>query len=108
MICSKHQRTGDVERMAVCASCGHARPSRERASLAFFEDHGPSSEQAQRSCLHCHFFDCAHDPAYMSTLARGRDGSRRKTVVEDGTCPGFEPHGAWDYDTYYCGCRGWD
>jgi len=37
-----------------------------------------------------------------------RDGTRRSTVVEDGRCPGFEPRGAWDFDSFYCGCRGWD
>jgi hypothetical protein len=86
--------------------CGSVRPS--STDLAFFEYRGVGSRQARESCKHCGYNECAHDPAYMDTLVHNRDGSRRQTVVESGKCLGFEARGAWDYDLFYCGCRGWD
>jgi hypothetical protein len=96
-------------RTARCG-CGAERPSAGdgRGSLAFFEYLGPGSRPAEIVCRHCRYHDVAHDPDHMATLAPDRNGLRRPTVVESGKCPGFEPHGPFDHDRFYCGCRGWD
>jgi hypothetical protein len=91
-------------RTARC-SCGATRPSTDH--LAFFEYRGPGSHSATDHCV-CGYFQCAHDPEYMASLAPNRDGSRRRTVVEDGTCSGFRPRGPAEFDVYYCGCMGWE
>ena len=85
-------------RVAKCASCDSTRPSAERATLAFFED----KSKCDDTCKHCHFHRVAHEP---EGVARNVDP---RTVIETGECTGFEPHGAWAWDSYYCGCRGWD
>jgi hypothetical protein len=85
-------------RVARC-SCGAERPS--SFELAFFEFRGEGSKAATQACAHCGYFAVAHGP----------DAPRRnhgQSAVERAGCPGFEPHGSWDYDIYYCGCRGWN
>lgn len=93
-------------RTAKC-SCG-ATCASDSPRAAFVEYHGPRSRYAAVTCKHCRFHDVAHEPAHMAKLVPGRDGKRRPTVVEDGTCPGFESIGPVEFDSYYCGCRGWD
>ncbi len=57
---------------------------------------------------HCRYFATAHDPAHMHRLAHFGE-ERRPTIVEQGRCPGFENDSdGTPYDTYYCGCRGFD
>jgi hypothetical protein len=91
-------------RVARC-TCGRERPS--DPSLPFFEYRGEGSASAHH-CV-CGYAECAHDPDYMEVACvHGPDGKRRPTVVEQGRCDGFTPRGAWDHDTFYCGCRGWD
>jgi hypothetical protein len=58
-------------------------------ALPFFEYLGPGSAAARERCKTCSYFEAAHRPG---TLA----------------CDTFEPHGPYEYDRYYCGCRGWD
>jgi hypothetical protein len=77
-------------RMAQC-SCGKVEPSSRR--LAFLVDRGPGSRAAAETCAHCHYTAAAHERV-----------DRRNTMV----CDHFEAHGPFDYDAYYCGCRGWD
>ena len=103
---TRAERTIDLAGREARCSCGRTEPS--NTSLAFFEFRGEGSPQAIKSCKHCGYHDVAHDPGHMETLVHKRDGSRRPTVVESGKCPGFEPRGAWEYDGFYCGCRGWD
>ncbi len=95
-------------RTARCAYCRAEVPSTEHERLAFFEYRGPGSRDAERQCKHCRYFDTAHDPEHMQRLARS-GGERRPTIVEQGRCPGFEtdPNGN-PYDSYFCGCRGWN
>lgn len=77
--------------------CGRTRPSTdalegEHGKLAFFEYRGPESERAQKTCRHCRYHDVAHKP-----------GSSKHV------CDNFEAMvEGYEYDTYYCGCRGWD
>ena len=35
-------------------------------------------------------------------------GDERTPRRNPQVCNHFEAHGPFDYDTYYCGCRGWD
>jgi hypothetical protein len=89
-----------VGREARC-TCGQTAPSTKALDgyLAFFEYRGEGSRSATEQCKHCGYYDCAHGNSEDKEL---------RNVVEEGKCPGFEPKGDWGYDTYYCGCRGWD
>jgi hypothetical protein len=87
-------------RKATC-SCGKIKDSSE--GLAFFEFRGEGSKQATESCKNCGYYECAHNSEYVR-----KNNVSRKTVVEDGLCTGFVPHGSWEFDTFYCGCSGWD
>lgn len=70
-------------------SCGSISPS--STELAFFEYTGPDSRQSITSCKHCHYYKVAHRPGHSKYI-----------------CDSFEPHGAYEYDTHYCGHAGWD
>lgn len=78
-----------TERTARC-SCGTKQPSLN-PRLAFFEYLGPESPAALHRCR-CGYYDSAHQP-----------GERYQ--VKDHP---FEPHGAYEFDSYYCGHNGWD
>ena len=90
-------------RVARC-TCGRTTPSTLDGSLAFFEFCGEGSPRATDICGECHYASCAHDPAYMAKNVP----SNRKTVIEQGKCSGFRPQGMLAFDSYYCGCRGWE
>lgn len=80
--------TGKV-REAKCF-CGRIVPSSEK--LPFFESRDEGTRMATDTCKNCRYAEVAH-----------RGETRNKKV-----CENFEPMGAWQYDTFYCGCRGWD
>lgn len=85
-----------MSRSAKCF-CGRTRPSSERDDLAFFEDRGPGN--VDHVCKNCRYHLVAHE--------RKVDGLplHRSKVV----CDNFEPMvDGYEFDTYYCGCRGWD
>lgn len=88
-------------RMARCY-CGQECSSdvaiRERA---FFEYRGEGSRFAKDGCKHCGYALVAHGP----DAPVWKTG---KTAVETKGCPGFEERGPHEFDTFYCGCRGWD
>jgi hypothetical protein len=94
-------------RVARCGSnakipgSGHAEQA-SSPTLAFFEYRGEGSRAATDVCRHCGYAEVAHEPGAPVWRSSG------KTAVETHGCPGFEPHGPWECDTYYCGCRGWD
>lgn len=97
-----------IGRVARCGSVakepgsGHGEaPSTEHDRLAFFEYRGEGSRAATESCKLCGYGLFAHG----SDATVWKNG---KTAVQNASCPGFEPHGPWECDTYYCGCRGWD
>lgn len=77
-------------RQARCPSCKTERPS--SPELPFFEYRGPGSSAATDACANCCYYDVAHE------------GPRANSRI----CDSFVPHGAWDVDLFYCGCRGWD
>lgn len=84
------------ERQAKCL-CGATRPSSDFKRLPFFEDRGPGSMAAQMHCKHCRAYAIAHEP---------REDGRYPSII--GKPHAFEPHGPFEFDNYYCGCRGWD
>ena len=76
-------------RFAQCSyGCDHSVPS--HAGLPFFEYTGDGSRRAIIECKNCPYYEEAH-------------GKGHKQV-----CKNFEPHGAFEFDSYYCGCYGWD
>lgn len=79
-------------RQAKC-SCGRTAPS--SPELAFFEFRGPGSEAALEMCKHCPYNVRAHRPEVMA----------KNDALK---CTSFEAHGAFEFDKYYCGCRGWE
>lgn len=81
-------------RQARCSSCKTLIPSSPK--LPLFEFRGEGSKAATETCAHCHYGLIAH----TSKIAGRR--------VDSKVCYDFEPIGAWEYDLYYCGCRGWD
>lgn len=88
-----------TERYAHC-SCGKREPSSKHEGLAFFEDRSAGSRAAEQTCKHCRCYPQAHEPSQRPTP------TGYPTVIGD-PHP-FEPHGAYDHDIFYCGCKGWD
>ena len=114
-----------TDRMARC-TCDHA-PVPSSTDLAFFEFRGEGSRAATEHCLHCRYFEVAHVARECDGCGgtgstrwhkicprcqgRGTTGPAARTRAASGElvpCPGFEPHGAFDHDHYYCGCRGFE
>lgn len=67
-------------------------------NLAFFEFKGEGSLAAVRKCKNCWFMDVGHE---ITDWHKEHDSTCQH-------CDHFEPHGAYEFDEYYCGCRGWD
>jgi len=85
-----------TDRLARC-SCGTIRPSSERDRLFGFTDMSRESDWSQKTCRHCGKYEVAHRPG-CSTIRP--DQYERHT---------FEPRDkAAEFDSFYCGCRGWD
>lgn len=79
-------------RFAEC-SCGRREPS--SVSLAFFEFRGEGSLKSREICRNCAYLLIAHTSEVMA---------RNKALK----CRNFVPHGPYETDRFYCGCRGWD
>lgn len=91
------------------AKCGYSTPGRywygtpedhakgvpSRIDLAFFEYRGEGSNWATQKC-HCGKFEVAHRGPQMGAWVRNPPDHD------------FEPRGADEFDSYYCGCFGWD
>lgn len=69
-------------------------------SLAFFEYKGEDSNKALNACKKCGYYQIAHTLENAIRLHRNPDD-----YIKDHE---FEPHGAYEFDEYYCGCWGWD
>jgi len=68
-------------------------------NLGFFEFRGDGSRAASL-CKNCRYHEVAHHDIHPET---GRDLTGNKNI-----CKTYEPHGAWDFDTHWCGCGGTD
>ena len=82
-------------RQAKC-TCGKLEPS--NYDLPFFLDRSAGSGYATEHCK-CGYYEIAH---------RDDPKQRRLNVVKEGWCTGFQPHDEYEFDSFYCGCRGWD
>lgn len=86
-----------LERMAQCTYCKVERPSAESESLAFFQDRGPGF--CNDTCKVCRYYEVAHYP----------NASRVNPEVPKQCQHSFEPMiEGYPFDSFYCGCRGWD
>lgn len=79
------------------AKCSCGRTVDSSTSLPFFEFKGEGSRFATGICK-CGYHECAHHYSESRVC---------KDPVE---CPhgGFTPRGPAEFDSFYCGCRGWD
>lgn len=84
-----------TDRIAKC-TCGKQEPS--NPNLAFFTYRGEGSRDATVSCGDCGYHDTAHQ------RARELREPHLKGLLDHE----FTPRGAWEFDLFYCGCRGWD
>lgn len=78
-----------IEKREAKCSCGRKEPSMKFQNLAFFQFKGEGSKEANNTCKNCKYYKMAHDNNRVP-------------------CKSFEPHGAFEFDEYYCGCRGWE
>lgn len=62
--------------------------------LPFFKYKGPGSYEAKITCK-CGYYKKAHKKEVGPTEFK----------IE---CKRFRQHGPWEYDSHYCGCRGFD
>lgn len=100
VICSdtfQLEGTPHLENRVAACMCGKKQLSAEYQRLAFFQYRGEGSPDALNTCKHCKFHRIAHENKIAG-----------KAQMAKQICDNFEPHGAWDFDSYYCGCRGWD
>lgn len=92
---------GRMARCGMYKNCGSTVPS--AVSLPFFEFRGEGSRDATTICKNCPYSVVAHTDevrAKHHTQGRGR--------VQTKVCDNFEPHGPFEFDSFYDGCRGWD
>lgn len=96
-----------IGRTARCY-CGAVRPS--STDLAFFEYRGEGSETAVTRCAVCRYGAIAHDPTapHMARVEGKYGKTRYQTFMERMGQHDFTPLGGQEFDSYYCGCRGWD
>lgn len=71
-----------IERQARC-SCGEIRPS-EQVKDSWFVFRGEGSKVAKEHCA-CGYYEAAH------------------TINLRDICLKFRPHGAYEFDSFYCG-----
>jgi hypothetical protein len=85
-------------RLARCY-CGRTEPSAGPATQFGWQDRSTGSKYAADTCR-CGYYRCAHETQPQNLDPR--------SVVETGKCDGFKPVGEHEYDSFYCGCGGWD
>lgn len=74
-------------------------PQPSSSNLPFFEFTGHLSNRALSFCKNCGM----HANPHMTA-----DPAARLQLTKRGMCQDFTPHGAYEFDSYYCGCWGWD
>lgn len=87
---------GADKTMSRCTRAGCYCEAPSSTGLAFFEYRGPGSTYGAEHCTECRYTSHAH---------RGGEnyGRMRPTISHE-----FDPRGASEFDTFYCGCKGWD
>lgn len=75
-------------RTAKCDMCKRITPS--CMNLAFFQYRGDGSRAATETCAVCRYHKVAHDEGHPAVADHD-----------------FIPHGAFDFDVWYDGCKGW-
>lgn len=76
------------------ARCICGRIETSSIDLAFFEFRGPGSRAGNATCKNCRYHDVAHTP--------------EKRAKNKYICDNFESIESFEFDSFYCGCRGWD
>ncbi len=90
-------------RLAKCAQCGRKETS--SIDLAFFEYRGGGSRVANNQCHVCGYFTKGKPLKNGKHCYQNSDKPIPHVCVNKGKkCE----YGAFEYDLYYCGCRGWD
>lgn len=84
---------GRIAHCGYISTCNGTAPS--AVSLAFFEFKGEGSRNATENCKNCFYNVHAHTPEAMAKNPRLK-------------CTNFEPHGPYEFDSFYDGCKGWD
>jgi hypothetical protein len=79
------------------ARCSYHGEVDSDVNLAFFEYRGEGSFLGLHQCGNCRYYDIAHENHL------NYHGNR--TTCK---CTDFVPIGSYEYDSYYCGCRGWE
>ncbi len=102
--CNYAKQTGCTRRECACEM-----PS--GTALPFFKYHGPGSHEALDRCKHCNFWESAHswhavESTIRSSWRRPRDMT--SVVAKTRACAHFDPLGDVGFDSFYCGCAGWD
>ena len=88
--------SGRKAKCSFASSPNHKPPVDSEIDLPFFEYKGPDSFRGRITCKNCGFYEQAHG------------GDKRRYYPENRICDNFESVGAFEFDEYYCGCRGWD
>ena len=83
-------------REARCPHCKKTQPSVDFARLACFEYRGPGNG---RYCDRC---------SWAPTVHEDPDVQRRPHVARSWFAHEFTDAEGRQFDSYYCGCRGWD
>ena len=84
----------DITGRTARCTCGKTQPSSR--DLAFFQYRGEGSRTAEHSCKNCGYDDTAHT-----------DEVRARHHASN-VCLTFERRGDFGFDSYFCGCSGWD
>ena len=91
-LCTETAPTPNLEgRTARCSMCGNTVPSTNEG-LAFFQYRGEGSKAAEETCGMCSYNIIGCPRMQVGTLE-----------PHD-----FAPRGAFEFDSFYDGCRGWD
>lgn len=83
-------------RRARCPYCKKTEPSIDFARLAFFEYRGPRNGQ---------YGNCCH---WAPNVHEDEDIQRRPHVAKDWRPHEFDDSEGREFDSFYCGCRGFD
>lgn len=93
VVCAESKGCNIVERQSQCAYC---KEIANGPNLAFREYRGLGSRWAEQGCATCNYHAVAHGAINEST---------RRPGITDHV---FTPRGPAEFDTHYCGCKGWD